>query len=73
VRTDDLRLLFRREPPPVLRLHLSSGMIFEIADPDVIVLTNSTVEIPLARTGGQSREAVISLLHIVWIEVVSRD
>jgi hypothetical protein len=72
VRHEDLRVLLERRPSPLLRLHLSSGMIFEIPDPEQVVVTRSTVEILLPPDDMRDREAVISLLHINWVEVVTR-
>ena len=72
MRPEDLRILFQRQPLPVLRLHLTGGMTFDVPDPDQAVLTRSTIEILLPADGTSSREAVISLLHISWIEVVTR-
>ena len=71
MRPEDLRQLLQRQPCPVLRLHLTSGMSFEIRDPEQIVVTRSTVEILLPAEGSNDREAVISLLHITWAEVVT--
>jgi hypothetical protein len=71
VREEDLRVLLQRRPCPLLRLHLTTGMIFDITDPDRVVYSRSVVEILLPPEQGRGREAVISLLHIAWIEVVS--
>jgi hypothetical protein len=70
VREQDLRQLLQRQPFPLLRLHLTGGLVFEITDPEVPVTTRSTIEIPLPPEGGRQREAVISLLHIIWIEII---
>jgi hypothetical protein len=70
MRPEDLRQLLQRQPCPLLRWHLTGGMIFEIRDPDQAVVTRSTVEILLPPDDSREREAVISLLHITWIEVV---
>jgi hypothetical protein len=67
----DLFRLMQREPCPRLRLHLTGGLTFEISDPDEVVLDRSTVELLLPSEQGLDREAVINLLHIVWIEVLS--
>ncbi len=71
MRTEDLTLLLRREPPPLPRLHLTGGTTFDIQDPDQAFLTRSTVELLLAPEGGREREAVINLLHVVWVEVIA--
>ena len=71
MRVEDLRVLLLRQPCPLLRLHLTGGMIFEIRDPDQVVWTSSTVELLLPPDDTRDREAVISLLHITWVEVVS--
>jgi hypothetical protein len=71
MRDDDLRALLRRNPCPLLRLHVTGGMVFEVADPDMLVVSRSAVELALSPNGNQTREAVISLLHIVWVEVIT--
>jgi hypothetical protein len=71
LREEDLRLLLQRQPCPVLRLHLSTGMIFEVRAGDDVVITRSTVELLLPPDGSRDREAVISLLHVAWVEVVT--
>jgi hypothetical protein len=70
MRQNDLERLLRRVPCPRLRLHLTGGTIFEIDDPDLVVLDPSTVELLLPSGAEGEREAVISLLHIIWIEVL---
>jgi hypothetical protein len=69
VRSEDLKLLFQRDPCPLLRLHLTDGRTFDIEDPTQPVVTRTTVELLIPNE--KNREAVISLLHIVWVEVVS--
>lgn len=70
MRRDDLRGLLRRDPCPRLRLHLTGGTTFEISEPELVVVGRTTVELLLPPEGGMQREAVINLLHIVWIEVL---
>jgi hypothetical protein len=70
MRQEDLRRLLERQPCPRLRLHLSNGIVFEINDPDLVVLGRSTVEILLPPDGAGEREAIINLLHVIWIEVL---
>jgi hypothetical protein len=67
MRREDLELLLRRDPCPSLRLHMTGGEVFEIADPDSVVFGRSTVEILLPPG---EREAILNILHIVWIEVL---
>ena len=67
----DIDQLLKRDPCPLLRLHLAGGQVFEISDSDQAVLGLSTVEILLPREDGRYREAVINLWQIAWIEVVS--
>jgi hypothetical protein len=47
VRPEDLRRLLEQQPCPRLRLHLTNGVVFQINDPDLVVLGRSTVEILL--------------------------
>jgi hypothetical protein len=70
MRAEELGYLLGRNPTPLLRLHLSSGATFDITDPDLVYLSHSTVQLLLPRQHNQMREAVISLLHIVWVEVI---
>jgi hypothetical protein len=70
MRRQDLELLLHREPCPRLRLHMTGGELFEINDPDQVVLGPSTVELLLPSGEAREREAVMSLLHIIWIEVL---
>jgi len=71
VRQQDLELLLQRVPCPRLRLHLTNGAVFEINDPDLVFVSRSTLELLLPPTDGVHREAVINLLHIIWVEVLS--
>jgi len=67
---EDLSVLLLRRPCPLLRLHVTGGQVFEISDPDLVVLTRTTIEVLLPQESEQLQEAVINLLHVVWIEVV---
>ena len=71
MRAEDLRLLLQRVPCPLVRLHLTDGRTFDIQDPDTVVIDRSTVELLIP--GEKNREGVLSLLHIVWADVVSSD
>lgn len=70
MRQEDLLLLLQRQPCPRLRLHLTNGTVFEIHDPDLVFLSRSTVELLLPPEGTSEREAIINLLHIIWVEVL---
>ena len=69
----DLELLLHRVPCPRLRLHMTGGITFEITDPDLTVLGRSSVELVLSPSNEGEQEAVINLLHIIWIEVLSAN
>jgi hypothetical protein len=71
MRSDDLKQLLLRQPCPTLRLHLTGGVLFEIREQDHPVVTRSTVEILMPPDDGRDREAIINLLHVLWVEVVS--
>jgi hypothetical protein len=44
--------------------------MFEIDDPDSVVLGRSVVELLYPSDETREREAVINLLHVIWIEVL---
>lgn len=71
MRQQEIEQLLTRDPCPQLRFHLTGGQVFEIPDVEALVLSRTCAEILLPPEGGCDREAVISLLHVVWIEVVS--
>lgn len=73
MRQEDLRIILRRQPCPVLRLHLTGGISFDIHDPEEVVLTRTTVELLLPPQNSREREAVISLRHVVWVEVITLE
>jgi hypothetical protein len=71
MREEDLRLLLQRVPFPLLRLHTTGGEVFDIRDPDAAHLERSTVQLLLPSHHNQQREAVIALVHVVWVEVIN--
>jgi hypothetical protein len=71
MRLEEIEALLQRQPCPLLRLHLTGGQVFEIAGPDDAVMDRHKAEILLPPQDGKQREAVVSLLHVVWVEVVS--
>jgi hypothetical protein len=70
MRPEDITRLLPREPCLLLRLHVTGGMVFEINDPDLVVFGRSTVELLLPPGDAGEREAIINLLHIIWVEVL---
>ena len=71
MRLEDLEILLVRDPFPLLRIHVTGGQVFEVRDPVEAVADRHTLELLLPPEGGKQREAIISLLHVVWVEVVS--
>lgn len=67
----DLYNLLDRDPCPILRLHLIGGTIFDLRDPDAVVVGRNSVEVLLPRDGANLREAVINLNNVLWVEVIS--
>jgi hypothetical protein len=63
--------LLQRQPCPLIRLHLSNGAVFDIRDPDLVVIRRSTVDLLLPPDGPSQREAVINLLHIIWVDIIT--
>jgi hypothetical protein len=70
VRKEDLLDLLHRQPFSRLRLHLSTGMIFEIRHPEMAIVTRSTVYLEVDPHSPAGRPAVVALLHIAWVEVM---
>lgn len=66
----DLEYVLNRVPCPLLRLHMTGGTVFEIDDADMVALGRSTIELILPPNEAGQREAVINLLHIIWVEVL---
>jgi hypothetical protein len=70
MRPDDLRDLLRQQPFCPLRLHLTTGEVFEVRHPELAQIARSIVRLDLPPESGAERRAVIGLLHIVWVEVL---
>jgi hypothetical protein len=70
MRPNVLKKLLQRHPFAPLRLHLSSNVSFDIHDPELAVVTRSTVELLYPAGNSKNREAIINLLHIIWVEVL---
>jgi hypothetical protein len=70
MRQENVYRLLQRRPCPLLRLHLTNGLVFEINDPDAAGLGRSVVELLFPSEQMREREAAINLLHVIWIEVL---
>jgi hypothetical protein len=70
MRPDDLRRAMQHKPFRQVRLHLTNGNMFEITHPDLAIVGRSTVTLSLPYDEDYRREAVIALVHVVWMEVV---
>ncbi len=72
MRPEEFLQLLRRSPFVPLRLHLSTGLTFEVRHPELAALERTTVRLSLPAaqkpTPIAERDVVVSLLHIVWIE-----
>ena len=70
MRREDLLELLRQQPFMPFRLHLSDGTRFEIRHPDMAIVGRSTMAVSLTPDATGERQAIIALLHVMWIEVV---
>ena len=62
--SDDLRELIEREPFEPIRLRLSNGDVYDIVDPNAVVVMKSRVFIALP----DDRFRLIALIHLVSVE-----
>ncbi len=67
MRPDTLRGWLRREPFRHFRLHLTTGVAFDVRHPECVSVERDRAVITLV---GPSRQLDISLLHIVYIEMI---
>lgn len=72
MRPGDLHSALANKPFRPIHLHLTNGSVFEIAHPDMAIVGRSTVTLALPDDDGQSRQAVLALVHIVWMEIAVR-
>lgn len=70
MRPDDLRDALSQKPFRLVRLHLTSGRAFDITHPDMIIVGRSTMTLALPDDDHEARQAVIALVHVVWMEIV---
>jgi hypothetical protein len=72
VRPDTLRGWINRAPFRHFRLHLTTGVAFEVRHPEEVAVQGDRVILTLGGAGGAGppRQIDISLLHIVYIEMI---
>ena len=70
MRRDILIELLKRQPFQPLRLYLSTGVSFDIRQPELAHVRYSTLNLGLPIEGDKQRFLEIALIHIIWIEVV---
>jgi hypothetical protein len=70
MRPDDIKKNLSRKPFVSFRLHLSTGVFFDVHNPESAQVERSTIHIGLPLEGDKQRFVVIALVHIVWIEVL---
>ena len=70
MRPDDVREYLDQRPFHPFRIHLSSGMFFDIRQPELVTLGHSAMTIGLPVEDSMQRFVVIALVHVVWLEVL---
>lgn len=74
MQAEEIQSLLRRQPFEPIRLHLTDGKSFDIRHPDMVILTNRSIEIGVPiRAGSKIAQQVhyCSLLHVVRTEVLN--
>jgi hypothetical protein len=66
--TREIRDLLKPEIFVPLRFHLTNGITFEVKNPVLVSVGRRSLTLSLPPEGGFQREAIISLMHIIWIE-----
>lgn len=70
MREVDLQEHLEREPFQPFRIHLSGGAFFDVQQPDLVDVGRSTMTLGFPVQDNQQRFVQISLVHIVWVEVI---
>lgn len=70
MRRDNLEEYVKRRPFQPFRIYLSTGVFFDIRNPQLASLAPSTLTLGLPIEGDRQRFLEIDLLHIVWIEML---
>jgi hypothetical protein len=73
---DDMMQTLQEQPFQPFRIHLSTGLIYEISHPDVVFVGRSVIHIgvpPAGHSGVFGRPEKVSLIHIVRLEPVASE
>ncbi len=70
MRQEDLNEHLKRLPFQPFRIHLSTGAFFDIHQPQFAYTSRSILSLSLPIEGDKQRFLTITLIHIVWIEVL---
>ena len=70
MRKGDLDEYLEREPFQPFRLYLSTGVFFDIHQPELASTSRSTLSLGLSIEEDKQRFVEIALIHIVWMEVL---
>jgi hypothetical protein len=70
MRREDLLEHLNRMPFCPFRVYRSTGVFFDIRQPQLVSVDRSTLGITFPIEGESQRYVFIALIHIVWIEVL---
>lgn len=74
VRSNDMRTWIKRRPFRAFRIHLSSGVTFEIRHPEQVALSQHTVDIGVLSPGPPEdveTDVMVSLAHVTHLEALA--
>lgn len=67
MRADELTMVLKRSPFRPFRVMLTSGTVYEVTNPDLVVVMKSEMFIAFT---GEDRWAVVPLIHVASIEML---
>jgi hypothetical protein len=70
MRHNDVSEQLQRRPFQPFRLHLTDGTVFDVSHPEGAILGHGAVTLALPPALGLHRQAVIDLLHVIWLELL---
>jgi hypothetical protein len=70
MRRDILEEYLKRRPFLPFRVYLSTGVFFDIHQPQLASVSHFTLTLGLPIEGNRQRFLEIALIHIVWIEML---